>query len=95
MVDELIVECSNKHLGCLVTIQRHLSESHKRESCLFTLVPCAEEGCCEMLMRRDLGRHGEICLSREDECELCGTCVKAVDMKVRILSDPNSMKYWR
>ena len=83
MVDELLVECSNKHVGCTVNTQRQLLEIHKRESCLFTMVPCAESSCSEAIMRKDLGRHNEICMSREDECEMCGSSVKAADMKAR------------
>ena len=92
MVDELIVECSNKPLGCLVSTQRQLLEIHKRESCMFTMVPCAEEGCCERVMRKDLGRHDEICLSREDRCEMCGTSMKVADMKVSRFGSTSTTK---
>ena len=84
MVDELLVECTNKDHGCEATCQRQLLELHKRESCLYTFVPCPEENCSQRILRKDLGRHGELCESREDTCEMCGSLVKAAAMKVRL-----------
>ena len=57
-MDELIVECPNRSLGCTHTCQRLLLSAHVKESCQYVEVPCAEESCGKTVLRKDLGVGG-------------------------------------
>lgn len=57
-MDELVVECPNRSLGCTYTCQRLLLSAHVSESCQYVEVPCAEEQCGDTVLRKDLGLGG-------------------------------------
>lgn len=70
LVDELLVFCPNRDLGCSITTQRQLLESHVVESCLFTEVKC-EDGLCEKNFLRINAKHGSHGVERTLASEAC------------------------
>ncbi len=87
MVDELVVECNERASGCKHTCQRQLLEAHLRDSCQYVQVACSEEGCHELVLRRDMGKHSHDCIHRVVVCDACNAAVKAFDLEVRISLD--------
>ncbi|KLO09244.1 hypothetical protein SCHPADRAFT_943800 [Schizopora paradoxa] len=81
MVDELLVECSERASGCKHTCERQLLEAHLRDSCQFVQVACSEEGCNELVLRKDMGSHSHDCSHRVIVCEACNAAVKAFDLE--------------
>ncbi|KAF8119788.1 hypothetical protein EV363DRAFT_1379598 [Boletus edulis] len=82
LVDELIVECPLRTAGCPRTCQRQLLEGHMKDACQYVTVPCSEDGCCQMLLRKDRGKHADVCIHRTTECDGCGASVKYSDLTV-------------
>ncbi|KAF8555322.1 hypothetical protein OG21DRAFT_1571737 [Imleria badia] len=80
LVDELIVECPLRSAGCPHTCQRQLSESHMKDACQYVTVPCSEEGCNQLILRKDRGKHADLCVHRSTECDGCGASVKYSDL---------------
>ncbi|KAN0090785.1 hypothetical protein V8E55_004351 [Tylopilus felleus] len=80
LVDELIVECPLRSAGCPHTCQRQLLESHVKDACQYATVPCSEEGCHQMILRKDCGKHADVCVHRATECDGCGISVKYSDL---------------
>lgn len=75
LVDEILVFCPNRDLGCSVTTQRQLLESHVAESCLFTEVKC-EDGLCEknfLRINAKPGSHGVEPILASDACGSSGS----------------------
>lgn len=72
LVDELLVFCPNRDLGCSVTTQRQLLESHVAESCLFTEVKC-EDGLCEKNFLRINAKHGSHGVEPISASDACGS----------------------
>ena len=81
-MDELIVECPLRSAGCPHTCQRQLLESHVKDACQYATVPCSEEGCHQMILRKDCGKHADVCVHRATECDGCGISVKYSDLTV-------------
>lgn len=82
LVDELIVECPLRNAGCPHTCQRQLLESHVKDACPYVTVPCFEESCDKMILRKDRGKHADLCVHRSTECDGCGSSVKYSDLTV-------------
>ncbi|KAG8213594.1 hypothetical protein J3R82DRAFT_10263 [Butyriboletus roseoflavus] len=80
LVDELIVECPLRNAGCPHTCQRQLIESHVKDACQYVTVPCFEEDCDQMILRKDRGKHADACAHRSTECDGCGSSVKHSDL---------------
>ena len=81
-MDELVVECPLRTAGCPNTCQRQLLESHMRDTCQYVMVPCSEEGCDQMILIKDRGKHADVCVHRSTECDGCGASVKYSDLTV-------------
>ncbi|KAI5123072.1 hypothetical protein M0805_000506 [Coniferiporia weirii] len=81
MVDELVVECSHRPLGCKFTCQRQLLAAHLGESCQFVQVACPEATCDQTVLRRDLGLHAHDCVHRVIKCDACGMSVRTFDFE--------------
>ena len=77
------MKCSNEPLGCTHTCQRQLLRSHLREDCEYVQVACSEEGCEELVLRKDVGKPTHKCVDRLMICEACGVSVKASEFEVR------------
>lgn len=84
MVDELLVECPQRPMGCMHTCQRQHVDAHLQHSCQYVEVPCSEEGCDKTILRKDMGKHSHDCVHRVVVCEGCGTSVKAIDLDVSL-----------
>lgn len=82
LVDELIVECPLRTVGCPYTCQRQLLESHMKDACQYVTVPCSEDGCDQTILRKDCGKHADVCAHRSTECDGCGSSVKYSDLTV-------------
>jgi len=81
LVDELVVECSQRLEGCTHTCQRQLLASHLKESCQYVHVPCSEGDCDQVVLKKDVGKHAHDCVHRLTECEGCGNKVRHTDME--------------
>ncbi|KAI0829712.1 hypothetical protein BC628DRAFT_1358333 [Trametes gibbosa] len=57
LVDELLVQCPQQHLGCTHTSQRLLLPTHLTDTCQFVHVPCPTLSCTRRIMRKDLAEH--------------------------------------
>ena len=44
-------------------------------------VPCSEDGCDQVVLRKDVGKHELDCINRLAECEGCETKVRHIDME--------------
>ncbi|GJJ06321.1 hypothetical protein Clacol_000512 [Clathrus columnatus] len=64
LVDELIVECTNRENGCFHTGQRQLLPVHLRDKCEFVQVPCSEKECPGRIFRKDVQEHFSTCEHR-------------------------------
>ncbi|EIW82863.1 hypothetical protein CONPUDRAFT_151921 [Coniophora puteana RWD-64-598 SS2] len=84
LVDELIVECSQRELGCEHTCQRQLLASHLKDGCQYVTVTCSKEGCEEIILRKDIDKHAEDCGRRMTQCDGCGVTVRVGELDVRI-----------
>ncbi|KAI9569337.1 hypothetical protein HD554DRAFT_2093027 [Boletus coccyginus] len=82
LVDELIVECPLRTAGCPHTCQRQLLEGHMKGTCQYVTVPCSEDGCNQMILRKDRGKHANVCVHRSTECDGCGTSIKYSELTV-------------
>ena len=81
-MDELAVECPLRTAGCPHICQRQLLEGHMKDACQYATVPCCEEGCNLMILRKDRGKHADVCVHRSTECDGCGTSIKYSDLTV-------------
>lgn len=81
-MDELIVECPLRTAGCPHTCQRQLLEGHTKDACQYVTIPCSEEGCNQLILRKDRGKHANVCVHRSTECDGCGASVKYSDLTV-------------
>ncbi|GJE98519.1 zinc finger protein [Phanerochaete sordida] len=52
LVDELLVYCPQRELGCADTLQRQLVEPHLRDACQFVEVRCLDETCGKVVIRK-------------------------------------------
>ncbi|KAK7472713.1 hypothetical protein VKT23_000824 [Stygiomarasmius scandens] len=77
LVDELAVECTNQ--PCSHICQRQLLEQHLRSSCLYVQVPCPNEGCNQIMLRRDAMTHH--CEHSLVACDACSTEVKTIELE--------------
>ncbi|KAF9222708.1 hypothetical protein BS17DRAFT_755833 [Gyrodon lividus] len=80
LVDELVVECPQRTAGCLHTCQRQLLESHVKDTCQYLAIPCSEVGCDQLILRKDRGKHSDICIHRSTQCDGCGVSAKYADL---------------
>ncbi|KAI6110574.1 hypothetical protein EDD16DRAFT_1836451 [Pisolithus croceorrhizus] len=80
LVDELLVECPQRIAGCTHTCQRQLLASHLKDACLYATVPCPEDGCDLLVLRKDCGKHADVCIHRSTRCQGCGISVKYSDL---------------
>ncbi|KAG1788016.1 uncharacterized protein HD556DRAFT_1405973 [Suillus plorans] len=80
LVDELIIECPNRVSGCTQTFQRQLLSAHVKDSCLYVEIPCSEEQCDKLILRKDVGKHKDACVYRSTQCDGCGTTIKYSDL---------------
>ncbi|CAG8583409.1 4959_t:CDS:2 [Cetraspora pellucida] len=71
MVNELLVYCSNKDVGCNYQGQRQLLSCHLKEGCMFTIVECCNEECQESVLKKDLPKHMEKCRAGVINRESC------------------------
>ncbi|KAH7913484.1 hypothetical protein BJ138DRAFT_1081557 [Hygrophoropsis aurantiaca] len=91
LVDELIVECAQRSAGCTHTCQRQLLASHLNDACQYIQVPCPESDCSQLILRKDLGKHAEVCAHRSTECDGCGIEIKNSELDVSFLLFPPSV----
>lgn len=80
LVDELLVECPQRIAGCTRTCQRQLLASHLKDACLYITVPCPEDDCDLLVLRKDCGKHADVCIHRSTRCQGCGISVKYSDL---------------
>ncbi|KAG1895572.1 uncharacterized protein F5891DRAFT_1058084 [Suillus fuscotomentosus] len=80
LVDELIIECPNRVSGCTQTFQRQLLSAHVKDTCLYVEIPCSEEQCDKLILRKDVGKHKDACVYRSTQCDGCGTTIKYSDL---------------
>ncbi|EKM51824.1 uncharacterized protein PHACADRAFT_127742 [Phanerochaete carnosa HHB-10118-sp] len=86
LVDELAVNCPQRHLGCPHITQRQLVESHLKDSCHFVEVQCADGACDRKVTRKNAKHHahssaveknqeiGEDSKVETDECPFTAAC---------------------
>lgn len=86
MVDELLVYCPHRPLGCKTTCQRHLLATHLKDECSWSEMGCAfcarEPGAAggRRVRKRDMDKHLSECPHRLEECSTgCGANVKVID----------------
>ncbi|CCM00058.1 uncharacterized protein FIBRA_02085 [Fibroporia radiculosa] len=65
LVDEMVVECPQRALGCAYSCQRLLLSTHVDESCAYGNVTCHE--CGTVLIRKDLAGHTHVDTSYSGE----------------------------
>lgn len=82
LVDELLVECSQRQEGCTHICQRQLLASHLKDSCQYVHVPCSDVECDQVVLRKDQGKRGHDCLHLLTDCEGCGDTIKNADIEV-------------
>ncbi|KAG1746230.1 hypothetical protein EDB19DRAFT_1691362 [Suillus lakei] len=80
LVDELIIECPNRVSGCTQTFQRQLLPIHVKDACQYVEIPCSEEQCDKLILRKDVGKHQDACVYRSTQCDGCGATVKYSDL---------------
>lgn len=80
LVDELLVECPQRIAGCTHTCQRQLLASHLKDACLYVTMPCTEDDCDLLVLRKDYGKHADACIHRSTRCRGCGISVKYSDL---------------
>ncbi|KAG1735145.1 uncharacterized protein EDB91DRAFT_1295911, partial [Suillus paluster] len=77
LVDELIVGCPNRASGCTQTFQRQLLSDHIKDACQCVPIPCSEEQCRRVILRKDVGgEHKDACTYRSTQCDVCGATIK-------------------
>ncbi|KAL4074228.1 hypothetical protein J3A83DRAFT_4508951 [Scleroderma citrinum] len=76
LVDELLVECPHQSAGCTHISQRQLLDSHLQHTCPYVTVPCPEIDCDQSILRKDCGKHANVCVHRSTLCQGCGISVK-------------------
>ncbi|KAH7920789.1 hypothetical protein BV22DRAFT_1073414 [Leucogyrophana mollusca] len=91
LVDELIVECPHRSAGCTHTCQRQLLASHVKDACQYIQVPCSEDDCDQVILRKDLGKHADVCIHRSTECDGCGDSIKYNDLDAHNLECPSQI----
>lgn len=79
LVDELLVECTNRPLGCTHTCQRQLLSVHISNSCPFWKIPCPDEDCKETIYRKDVNQHRSS--HTTVPCERCGEDIQTVGLE--------------
>ncbi|KAG7098721.1 hypothetical protein E1B28_000634 [Marasmius oreades] len=79
LVDELLVECVNRHLGCMHTCQRQLMPVHISNSCPFESIPCPDQDCKEMIFRKDANQHRDS--HKTMLCNKCGEDIQSIGLK--------------
>lgn len=57
-----------------------------KDACQYVTVPCSEEGCDQTILRKDCGKHADVCAHRSTECDGCGISVKYSDLTVGRIS---------
>ncbi|KAG0701360.1 hypothetical protein DFH29DRAFT_1069704 [Suillus ampliporus] len=82
LVDELMIECPNRVSGCTQTFQRQLLSAHVKDACQYVEIPCSEEQCDKLILRKDLGKHEDACVHRSTQCDGCGATIKYSDLSV-------------
>jgi hypothetical protein len=87
LVDELIIECPNRASGCMQTFQRQLLSAHIKDTCQYVEMPCSEEQCDKLILRKDVGKHQDACVYRSTQCDGCGATIKYSDLSVRVCDD--------
>ncbi|KAI6045985.1 hypothetical protein EDC04DRAFT_1858706 [Pisolithus marmoratus] len=80
LVDELLVKCPQRVAGCTHTCQRQFLTSHLKNACLYVTVPCPEDDCDLSILRKDSGKHADVCIHRSTRCQGCGISVKYGDL---------------
>ncbi|XP_048212995.1 TNF receptor-associated factor 5 isoform X1 [Perognathus longimembris pacificus] len=76
----LYVHCKNEP-GCNAKIILGRYQDHLQH-CSFQPVPCSNENCCEVLLRKDLKEHlSAHCQFREEKCLHCKTDVVAINLQ--------------
>jgi hypothetical protein len=80
LVDELIIECPNRASGCTQTFQRQLLSAHIKDTCQYVEIPCSEEQCDKLILRKDVGKHQDACVYRSTQCDGCGATIKYSDL---------------
>ncbi|KAL0954541.1 hypothetical protein HGRIS_003506 [Hohenbuehelia grisea] len=88
LVDELLIECTNRSAGCLSTFQRQLLASHLKDSCQATEMSCPEEDCDKVVLRKEIGKHSHECLHRLVKCDACQTQVKFISLEDHLADCP-------
>ncbi|CAJ0751101.1 12749_t:CDS:2, partial [Entrophospora sp. SA101] len=90
MVNELLVYCPNRELGCSHVGERQLIHSHIKDDCMYLEIQCCLEECKEIFLRKDLSKHIEKCLPKiVDDCELCNLKKKSFSSKDLQISSEN------
>nr|CAG8560450.1 9128_t:CDS:2 [Entrophospora candida] len=90
MVNELLVYCPNRELGCSHVGERQLIHSHIKDDCMYLEIQCCLEECKEIFLRKDLSKHIEKCLPKiVDDCELCNLKKKSFSSKDLQVSSEN------
>lgn len=83
MVNELLVYCTQQEQGCNHVGQRQFIESHLKNSCEYSVAPCEQVECKELLLKKDLNSHIETCQYRTLECNMCKKKMRAYKLEVR------------
>ncbi|KAG2150893.1 hypothetical protein DEU56DRAFT_778938 [Suillus clintonianus] len=80
LVDELIIECPKRVSGCTQTFQRQLLSAHVKDACQYVEIPCSEEQCDKLILRKDVGKHQDACVYRSTQCDGCDATIKYSDL---------------
>ncbi|KIJ49661.1 hypothetical protein M422DRAFT_161130 [Sphaerobolus stellatus SS14] len=84
LVDELVVECPMRHLGCTHTCQRQFLATHLREECSFIRVKCKMDECAS-------STHQEECPEEEVECSDCESIFPRNELWSHLSECPNKV----
>jgi hypothetical protein len=55
---------------------------HIKDACQYVKIPCSEEQCDKMILRKDVGKHEDACVYRSTQCDGCGVIIKHSDLSV-------------
>lgn len=79
MLDELVVYCPNRKMGCALEVHRSAVLDHINLYCPYAMVPCPSNDCDGMVRRKDIGRE---CGHTRITAECCGKSVMQLELEV-------------
>ena len=71
VLDNLIISCSNKALGCLVECKLEYIKKHESQECEYRKIKCKNDGCEEYISFCHQDLHNETCEMRRISCQDC------------------------